>query len=34
MAGVLKKQGETYTNSRLGATALNATIRPIGTISG
>jgi SAM-dependent methyltransferase len=24
MAGVLKKQGETYTNSRLGATALNA----------
>jgi len=24
MAGVLKKKGETYTNSRLGATALNA----------
>lgn len=24
MAGLLKKQGETYTNSRLGATALNA----------
>ena len=24
MAGVLKKQGETYTNSRLGATTLNA----------
>lgn len=24
MAGLLKKQGETYRNSRLGATALNA----------